>query len=108
MITVKTGELDKLITIEKATVSQDGRGEETETWTTYTKAWAKIVPVRGREYFEAHGERGLADTRIIMRYVSGVTRSMRVSWSGRIYDIQHPLNIEEQNIEMHLMCIERS
>jgi SPP1 family predicted phage head-tail adaptor len=105
---MRAGKRRHYIAIEQISQARDARGELTETWSTFASAWAAIEPVRGREYFLAHAENGAADTRISLPYVAGVTRSMRVNHDGRLYDIQHVLNIDERNRELNLMCLERT
>lgn len=104
---MKAGDRRHPILIEQVAETKDARGELTQTWAAFASAWAEVKPVRGREYFQAHAENGAADTRIILRYIPGVTRQMRVNHGGRIYDIADVLNIDERNVELNLMCLER-
>lgn len=52
-MSINQGELDRFITIEKATTSQDNAGEKVETWSTFAQVWAKKKSAAGDERYSA-------------------------------------------------------
>lgn len=98
---------DKLASIERRGTAQDGAGQVIESWTEQEKAWVSIVPVSGREYFAASGERAEITHKISMAYGPTVLPRDRITWAGRTFDIRSPpLNVGGRNRELTLMCTE--
>lgn len=101
------GRLNKKITIEQPTETQDGTGQAVKSWSTYSQPWAAIEPLRANEFISSQQIVGEATVRIRVRADSGITEKMRVNWNGKIYNIEGPpINISERDREMHLMCSE--
>jgi len=84
---MRSGSLDRKITIQKKTVSQNTFGEEVETWSTFSKVWAKVIPLRGQERFESKQVNAELDTMFRIRYLTGVLPTMRIVHETRLYDI---------------------
>lgn len=98
------------ITIQSATESADSYGGTTQTWATYTTCWACIEPLSGREFFSAQQVNAELTSKITVGYdskTSVVTQKMRITYNGRTFRIvAPPINIEERNREILLMCSE--
>ncbi len=101
------GDMRRWITIEQQAPTQNARGEEVPTWTTFATAWAAIIPLSGRELLAAQQIQASVTHRIVLRYLSGLDPSMRIVYNGRYFDIQQVININEQSRQMELQCIER-
>ncbi len=69
--------------------------------------WASIEPLQGREFEAAKSYAVEITHRVRMRHRPGVTEKMRVMYGERIFDIQSVINVNERNVEMQLMCLER-
>lgn len=85
---MRAGRLDKRITIEQVSTSQNAKGEPIESWSTLDTVWAEVYPVRGSETFE--GQQVYAENTLgfRIRYRSDVTRKMRIDHGGTKYDIE--------------------
>jgi len=94
------------ITLEAPTETQTADGSVTRTWAPFAAVWASVEPLLGREYFDAQREQADVSHRVCMRYLAGVTHSMRVSWGPRVFEIESVLNAGERNRELILMCRE--
>lgn len=94
------------ITIQTPTETLDGFGQAVKSWSTFATPFASVEPLQGREYFSSSQFQAEVTTRVRLHYLSGVTAKMRVSWDGRIYNIQSIINPAERNREMQLMCSE--
>ena len=103
---MRAGLLDKRITIQQKTVTQDSAGIIAETWATFAVVWASVEPLTGRERFMAQQIFTDMDIRIRIRYLSGVTPMMRVSFNNKLYNIHAVINPRERNVELELLCAE--
>ena len=83
---MRAGRLDRRITIEQPTAAVNTFGEPVQTWADLATVWASVRAKSGREFF-AGGEQATADTVFRIRYRSDVTRVMRISYGGAVYDI---------------------
>lgn len=81
------GTMDRRITIEALTVSQDAYGGTTESWATLATVWARWLPGGGNERFVAAAVYSETQGRFRIRWRSDVTTTHRVVWGGDNYDI---------------------
>lgn len=106
---MRSGELDRLITIEQATESTDAYGAPTLTWdppANSWQVWAQVKPIRGQEYFAAQQVNARVDTTFRIRYRSDITTKMRISYGGEYYDIQSIIELGRRE-GLELMAIVR-
>ncbi len=94
------------ITIQQVTEAKDGFGQMVKSWATFAQPFAAVEALAGSEPFLSDAPTSIVSTRIRMRYQSGVTAKMRVSYDGRIYNIENIIDKSERNKELHLMCSE--
>lgn len=94
------------ITIQESTDTRDSYGEPIHAWNTFDQVWASIEPISGREYFASKETRSQSTHRIRIRYRSGLSTKMRISWDSRYFDIESILNPDERDRELVLMCVE--
>lgn len=89
---VRPGEFRHPITIEVNAPGKDVHGGKTETWTTFTTAFAKIGPLQGNE--SQSSDQVQARTRMLftMNWQDGVLPSHRIIFDGRTFDIDGILN----------------
>lgn len=93
--------------IEKPIESRGTNGEVLVTWSTFATVKAEVTPLQGKETFLANQELAEHIVRFRIRYLSGVTPKMRVSYDSRIFDIDAPpVNVNELGREMHLVTRE--
>lgn len=104
---MKTGELRHRITIQEKSVTRASNGEENETWAsiaTVPEVWAKVEPLRGREFFAAQETQSSIDYRITIRYRSDLDRTMRVVWGSETLDIVSVIPVRGEHKWLELMC----
>ena len=94
---LQAGELRHLVTVQKATEGRDAQGGVTRSWTTHASTWASIRPLSGNERVTAMQVSELVTHRVIMRYVSGLTCSMRVLFGSRVLSLVNILDIIEKH-----------
>lgn len=101
------GQLNKRITIQQESATQNSFGEPTGTWSDIATVWASINPIVGKEYFAAETVKSEVSHKIKIRYKAGITPDMRVKFGSRYFQIiGPPINFKEQNVELQLMCKE--
>lgn len=85
------GNLDRRITIQRATYTQNALGEQIiATWNTLATVWAEVMPVSDGERIRALEVSAEITTRFRIRYsstVASVNPKDRISYDGRVYDI---------------------
>ena len=103
---MRIGPLRHRVVIQSETATQDTYGGEVLTWSTVATVWAAVEPLTGREFLEGRGLEASVDTRIRVRYRSGLGPTMRVTWGTHTYDILAVLELKHEHREIHLMCRE--
>lgn len=75
---MRSGRLDRTITIQSFTESSDALGELVQTWSTFATRRAEYTPQRMDEAFEA--ARTVATRRVMftIRWLDGLTEEMRI------------------------------
>ena len=84
----RTGQLDRRITIQRASRTRNAVGELIDTWSTFAEAWAYKRDVRAGQRVAADQVVADIDTVFTIRYRAGVTPDMRVAYGGLVYDIK--------------------
>ena len=75
-------------------------------WEDYTTTNASVLPLRGRELWEAQAAQSTIDHRIILRWRPGVKRSTRVLLGNRKFEVQYIIDQGERHEWLQLMCRE--
>lgn len=80
------------ITIQVATLSNDGYGGQVESWETYKQVWAIIQPRSGREAVIQEQLQSRVDSYITIRYISALSDSKdgakyRILFNNRYFNI---------------------
>lgn len=99
--------LDREITIEQYTASQNDFGEELLTWSTFSECWcsAEWPAAHNDEGQEAQQETATESVNLIVRWIdaNGVEPKMRALFEGRYYDILGVTLLGRQRY-IHLRC----
>jgi len=109
---MRAGSLRHKITFQQLTVANDTWGHSTETWTDYKTTQASIWSLRGVEKMESLKLDNEITHKIRIRYITGLTPKMRISYydykteSTRYFNILSLLNIDERNISYEIMANE--
>jgi SPP1 family predicted phage head-tail adaptor len=83
-------ELDRRIDILKRRVVQTGAtGEQLEVFDVLTSTWARVVPLKGRDYFDAMQMHAEETITFVIRWRNNVDGFDRVGWQGRFFRIAH-------------------
>jgi len=96
------------IVIESLSLAPNDSGGQTETWSTFTTAWASIKPKIVKEVNFAQRIEPRVDHDIRLRYQAGITATMRVSFNSRIFEIKSIINVEEVGEFLMILATERT
>lgn len=77
---MRAGRLDRRITLERNTPTQNSSGEEIEAWSVLATVWAETRPMRGAETFNAQ------------QFLGKTPMTFRIRWSTRV----KVLNVEDR------------
>ncbi len=95
------------ITIESNTPTRAPGGAAVENWSAFAaNIPAKVEPISGREFIALKASQEETGTRFTIRYMSGVTRAMRVIWRDVIYNVTDVLNIDARDRALEIMTTE--
>lgn len=83
-------------------------GGATVSWKQIAKVWAQVVPIYGREVFQADVIAALAMHEVRLRYRADVTPEMRFTMVGRVFDIRAVRDIEGRHRWLSCLCEEQS
>lgn len=101
---VRTGELDRRITIEQPTTTgYDGAGQPTVEWTSFATVWAKREPLSGSEQFAADQRYARQGAVFTVRHLPGLTPAMRVFCEGTYYQIEDVAEMDRRAFD-RLTC----
>lgn len=103
---MRAGKLRHKIAIQQITVTQDANGDTTKTWATVKSPWANVIPVSGREYFDAKQHTSEISHIFELRYDPSITPKMRAVYDSRYFDIEAVINEGERDRQTTLMCLE--
>ena len=84
---IDAGSLRERVTVQQASESRNALGETVLSWATFAERWASVEGVSSREALAAGQQDVTITHRVRMRYVSGMTQSMRFSWRSRTLQI---------------------
>jgi SPP1 family predicted phage head-tail adaptor len=106
---VNPGKYRHIVTFQTISSVRDEYGQITDSWEdTYTTR-AGIFPISGKDVFTRDFVQSEISHRIHVRYNPEIkiTSEMRVLFGTRIFSIiAPPINFQEKNIELQILCKE--
>lgn len=105
---MQAGRLRERVTIQQQSVSRDSYGAEIVTWADVATVWASVLPKASAERFIVGAAQDLAKIShaVRIRYRTGITPKMRVSWGGRFLYVQTVTDPDGRERELILLCEE--
>jgi SPP1 family predicted phage head-tail adaptor len=92
--------MNSLITFQSATLAADANGQPIETWanvTGYVNLFTSIITTGGKEFYAAQKINAETTMLFKIRYVSGITNTMRIVYNSRNLNILNINNVNEKN-----------
>ena len=87
LLGMRIGRLDRRITVQVNTTTQDSSGEDIASWATLVIVWAQVSPKAAAESLQGDQVHATAVTEFRIRYRSDVTVATRISYNDQTYDI---------------------
>lgn len=81
------GRLDRLVTIQVATMAQDETGQPVETWADWKQVWMGKKDIRAFERFRSNQELAEETTVWTSHWIEGLTPEHRLVVEGKTFDI---------------------
>jgi SPP1 family predicted phage head-tail adaptor len=103
---MRAGDLNRRVTLQTATETQDGAGQPIPAWSDVATVWAAVEPLEGRELFAAQQINAEAIVMVRIRYRPGVRPKMRVLYGSRLLGIISVIDPGERHEELRLLCSE--
>ncbi len=98
------GKMRHRVTVQSLTNTADGQGGFVESWTDFTPdgIWAELIPAARMETnFGGRIQTGRSHIMNI-RYLEGLTTTMRVAFQGRIFQIKGDVRSDERRFFMRV------
>lgn len=96
------------ITIEQLTLTPNDSGGQAEAWTTFATVWASITPKIVKEVNFAQRIEPRIDHDIVIRYIAGLTTTMRIVFGTRVFEIKAAIIKEEIKEWIQILATERT
>jgi len=103
---IDPGQYNHYIALQSYVETRSASGHVTKTYTTYASVWAKFRTLSGYEKLMAQQVAATLSHEVSILYRSDVQADHRIVWDSRIFDIKDVRNVDEQNIEIRMLCIE--
>jgi SPP1 family predicted phage head-tail adaptor len=102
---INAGSLRERVTVQQASESRNALGETVLSWSTFSERWASVEGISSRELLQMGQAQTEASHRVRLRYVDGLSASMRLQWRGRTLEIVSLLE-HDNRTEHELLCQE--
>lgn len=84
---IDPGKLRERVTVQVASGTTNALGETVLTWSDSSSVWASVEGVSAREQITAGQSQTAISHRVRLRYLPGLTQSMRFAWRSRTLEI---------------------
>jgi len=91
------------ISIEKLLEIKNEIGGSTTEWIEFAPAYAEVKPISGKEFLSAKAHQNSVTHRIIIRWVKGISPSMRVKHKNRVFNIEAVRDYFEREIWIEML-----
>jgi len=104
---MRAGRLDKVLTLQKRTLTANDYGEEVPSYSTLATVWGRKIEVGGNEKYASLQVVGEIDCKFRIRYRSDLTTVNRVVCNSETYDIKSIIEIGRRE-GLELLATRRS
>jgi SPP1 family predicted phage head-tail adaptor len=102
---INAGLLNQRILLQRPGAGIDARGQAEDAWVDVATVWARVEPMRGREYFAAAQMQATADVRITIRHRSDIDATWRALHRGVAHAlVSPPIDPHARRETLELMC----
>jgi len=101
---MEAGKLRHEITIQQRNQTVNSIGESVASWATYALTYANVLNLSGAELIQAQQVNSFINSRVRVRFDSGIRANMRILYKSRHYNIIFINDVDERDEEMILLC----
>lgn len=113
-MTIRIGPLRHRVNILRPDTTKGSYGSDVISWSTDKTVWAAIWPLKGSEYFQAQEIKSSVTHKIRIRYatlnettaINAKCRFEKIDDERQFEIISPPINFEDRNIYLDIMCAE--
>lgn len=106
---MRAGKLRHRITLQHNQPARNDLGEPQPAWVDYAMVDAEVAPLVGKEFFSAQQINSELSIKVRIRWRPGVKAGDQIVFKNRTLLIASPpINVNEKNHELVLMCRENS
>lgn len=103
---MRIGRLRHLIILQKLQTTQNEYFDNEKEYIDFAKVWASVEPVSANEKYLQKQENMETTHKIEIRFLKGVSVTMRALFNGRKFDIKSVINPLEKNEKLILLATE--
>lgn len=103
---MRTGPMRHRVQVQNPSMTVDGVGQRTASYSTAITLWARIEPSRGEELQNANQTKGRITHKITTRYASQITTTSRLVYSSRNFEVVQVLNRLEKDEQLEILARE--
>src|SRR5574340_200548 len=103
---IRTGDLNRRVTIQQRRASVDAFGQQVQTWTDLLTCWAHIEPLTGRELLSAQALVSEVSYQVTILYRPEITAAMRVLYRDKVFSVGAVIDPDAEHIGLQLLCSE--
>ena len=100
------GKLNRRITFCQLVDQVNELNQDVQDLQEIKTVWANIIPLKGKEYFEAKRTEHSVDHKIVTRYHSWMKPDMIIRCGKREFEIESVINVNDANYELNIMVRE--
>lgn len=104
---VDIGRLKQRISFCILEEKEDKLGQSKQFVKEVKKVWANIIPISGKEFYEAKKLAADASYKIYVRYLSDIEPDMFIKYKEKIFDITSVVDMGMEHKMLELRCTER-
>ncbi len=96
--------LNKRLTLRTpVTITEDSL--EKTNYVDGATVWASVIPLRGKEFWQAQQTQSESRIKFIIRYLKGIKKDWKIRFDGIDYDItEEPIDIDMEHRYLEIYC----
>lgn len=100
------GPMRQRVTIQARTTAADAYGAPVATWADVATRWGEVLPLSGRELWQAQQVRPDVTLKVRLRYYDGLTPKHRLKVGARVLEVESVVNPDGRNRFHECLCKE--
>lgn len=104
---MEAGKLNRLITLQKRSITRDSIGNGVETWADHSTRWAEVITTGGSEFYAAQRLNVETTALFKIRYTTAINTLMRIKFGERLFDILSVVDPDGRRVFLNISAKER-